>query len=146
VKWVDVKDDPQLRDRVHWPLLKRSTRAVEKLARVYKGNVSRLSDIVRFSLFFDTFADLTQALGVIVTDFDVKVERVKSRMSLVHDGNATAGYRDVLLNLRVCTKEAAMLGCDTHLCEVQLVLKSFGELKTAQGHRRYVQFRDLRGE
>jgi len=51
-----------------------------------------------------------------------------------------------MLNLRLCTKAAAMLGCDTHLCELQLVLKSFGELKTAQGHQRYILYRDLRAE
>jgi len=146
VKWEAAQGDPELRKIVKWPLIKRSSRAVEKLARVYNGDVSRLGDIVRFSLFFDTFTDLTQALGCIVTDFDVKVERVKSRMSLKHDGDATAGYRDVMLNLRVCTKGTAMLGCDTHLCELQLVLKSFGELKTAQGHQRYIMYRDLRAE
>ena len=146
VKWESAEGDPELCKKVKWPLIKRSSRAVEKLARVYNGDVSRLGDIVRFSLFFDTFTDLTQALGCIVTDFDVKVERVKSRMSLKHDGDATAGYRDVMLNLRLCTKAAAMLGCDTHLCELQLVLKSFGELKTAQGHQRYILYRDLRAE
>ena len=146
VKWADIKDEPEVWRKVKWPLLKKSGRMRQKLRRVYKGDASRLADIVRFSLFFDTFTDLTLALGVIVTDFDVKVERVKSRLSLKHDGNATAGYRDVMLNLRICTKETAMLGCDTHLCEVQLVLKSFGELKTAEGHQRYVMFRDLRGE
>jgi hypothetical protein len=146
VKWADAKDDPEMCRRVKWPLLKKSSRMLEKLARVYKGDPSHLADIVRFSLFFDTFTDLTQALGCIVTDFDTKVERVKSRLSLGHDSNATAGYRDVMLNLRVCNKEAAMLGCDTNLCEIQLVLKSFGKLKTAQGHERYVMFRDLRGE
>jgi hypothetical protein len=146
VKWADAQNDPDMVRRVKWPLLKKSARVMEKLRRVYNGNAGRLADIARFSLFFDTFTDLTQALGCIVTDFDVKVERVKSRLSLKHDGDATAGYRDVMLNLRICTKKTAMLGCDTHLCEVQLVLKSFGALKTAQGHQRYVMFRDLRGE
>jgi hypothetical protein len=146
VKWADVKDEPGAWRMTKWPVLKKTGRMMQKLRRVYKEDASRIADIVRFSLFFDTFTDLTLALGVIVTDFDVKVERVKSRLSLKHDSNATAGYRDVMLNLRVCTKETAMLGCDTHLCEVQLVLKSFGELKTAEGHQRYVMFRDLRGE
>jgi hypothetical protein len=30
--------------------------------------------------------------------------------------------------------------------QVQLILKSFGELRNAQGHERYVKFRDMRGE
>ena len=74
VKWVDVADVPTSAQRVKWPTLKKHKRGIEKLARGYKGDVSRLVDITRFSLFFDTFTDLTQALGVIVTDFDIKVK------------------------------------------------------------------------
>jgi hypothetical protein len=144
IKWVDAARNPELAGSVKWPTLKKHQRGIEKLARGYKGDVSRLVDITRFSLFFDSFADLTQALGVIVTDFDIKVERLKSRMRLDFDSKQTAGYRDVMLNMRVCTKETAMLGIDAHICELQLVLKSFGELKTAQGHSRYVMWRDLR--
>lgn len=145
-KWEDVEGDPVMRAKVKWPPLKKFTRGIEKLARVYGGDVSRLVDITRFSLYFDSFTDLTLALGVIVGDFEIKVERVKSRMSLEFDGSASAGYRDVLLNVRLCTKETGMLGCDTHICEVQLILRSFGELKTSQGHERYAMFRDLRAE
>lgn len=145
-KWEDVEGDPVMRAKVKWPPLKSFNRGIEKLARVYGGDVSRLVDITRFSLYFDSFADLTLALDVIVVDFDIKVERVKSRMSLEFDGRASAGYRDVLLNMRLCTKETGMLGCDTHMCEVQLILRSFGELKTSQGHKRYAMFRDLRAE
>jgi hypothetical protein len=144
IKWEDAVRNPELASAVKWPTLKKHKRVIEKLARGYKGDVSRLVDITRFSLFFDSFTDLTQALGVIVTDFDIKVERLKSRMTLDFDSKQTAGYRDVMLNMRVCTKETAMLGIDAHICEVQLVLRSFGELKTAQGHSRYVMWRDLR--
>jgi hypothetical protein len=145
-KWQDVEGDSVKRSRVKWPPLKKYKRGIEKLARVYGGDVSRLVDITRFSLYFDSFTDLTLALGVIVGDFEIKVERVKSRMSLEFDGKSSAGYRDILLNVRLCTKTTGMLGCDTHICEIQLILRSFGELKTAQGHERYAMFRDLRAE
>lgn len=145
-KWQDIAGDSVAMSRVKWPPLKKIKRGIEKLARVYGGDVSRLVDITRFSLYFDSFTDLTLALGVIVGDFEIKVERVKVRMSLEFDGQSSAGYRDILLNLRLCTKETGMLGCDTHICEIQLILRSFGELKTAQGHQRYAMFRDLRAE
>lgn len=110
--------DPALAAKIKWPKLKRFSRGFEKLARVYNGDVSRLSDICRFSLYFDTFTDLTQALGVIVTDTDVKVERVKSRLSVKFDATPTAGYRDVMLNLKISNDYICALGCETHACEV----------------------------
>lgn len=113
---------------------------------MYNGDVSRLSDVCRFSLYFDTFTDLTQALGIIVTDTDIKVERVKCRLSVNFDASHTAGYRDIMLNLKISNDYICALGCETHACEVQLVLRSFGELKTASGHNHYVLFRDIRGE
>ena len=42
---------------------------------------------------------------------------------------ATAGYRDVLLNLQLETKEARRLHVDTHVCELQLVLLGFARIK-----------------
>jgi hypothetical protein len=67
-------------------------------------------------------------------------------MSTKYDSSQTAGYRDVALNIKMDDNTAVMLGCETHLCEVQLLLCKFGELKTAEGHRRYVQLRDARAE
>ena len=139
-------DNPSLAAAIKWPKLKRFNRGFEKLARVYNGDVSRLSDVCRFSLYFDTFTDLTQALGIIVTDTDIKVERVKCRLSVNFDASDTAGYRDIMLNLKISNDYICALGCETHACEVQLVLRSFGELKTASGHNHYVLFRDIRGE
>ena len=38
-------------------------------------------------------------------------------------------YRDVLLNLRLCTEETARVCVDTHVFEIQLTLHSFAEIK-----------------
>ena len=46
-----------------------------------------------------------------------------------YDGAATAGYRDVALNLRLRTAAAIELGVDAHVCEVQLLLRQFAEIK-----------------
>jgi len=67
-------------------------------------------------------------------------------MNLFTDGkaSATAGYRAVHLNLRLINAKTQMMGCEMHICEVQLVLRSIGELRSAQSHARYRQYRDLR--
>jgi hypothetical protein len=65
--------------RFLWPGLKRCTRGFEKLARVYGGDVSRMLDITRFSLFFDSVDDITAALNIIMADEEVKVVRVRNR-------------------------------------------------------------------
>jgi len=39
-----------------------------------QNDVSRLVDISRHTIFFESFTDLTMCLGEIVTDFDVKVQ------------------------------------------------------------------------
>jgi hypothetical protein len=113
VKWAEAKTDPGMVERAKWPPLKRSRRSIEKSERVFEGDLSRLADIVRFAIYFDTFTDLTCALGVIVSDFDVKVDLVKSRLRVDYDSRPTAGYRDVNLKLKICNKETAMLGCAT---------------------------------
>jgi hypothetical protein len=46
-----------------------------------------------------------------------------------YDGCASAGYRDVSLNLRVVGAAARRLGVEGHVCEVQLLLRRFAELK-----------------
>mmetsp|Transcript_28191 Transcript_28191/g.65833 ORF Transcript_28191/g.65833 Transcript_28191/m.65833 type:complete len:93 (-) Transcript_28191:194-472(-) len=90
--------------------------------------------------------DLTMCIGCIVTDENVMVERLKNRMSPEYDSAETAGYRDVCINLRVCNKLAQALGVELHVCEVQLLLLDFASLKSNEGHRRYVNSRNERGD
>jgi len=59
------------------------------------------------------------------------------------DVTMSAGYRSVLLNIRIVTKETEMLACETHICEVQLVLRAFGEVKDAEGNSRLGRIHDL---
>ena len=80
MKWRDVASDPGIVGQIKWPVLKRSARAFEKLARVYKGNVSRVCDIARISLYFDKIEDITMVLGIIMTDSDVQLLRAKNNL------------------------------------------------------------------
>ena len=63
------------------PVLKRSGRVFEKLARSYKGDVSRLCDIARISVYFDKIQDITMAIGMIMTDSEVQLLRVKNSLN-----------------------------------------------------------------
>jgi len=54
--------------------------------------------------------------------------------------------RDVALNVRIVSEEAIELALDTHVCEVQLILKHYAEMKSDEGHKRYVEFRNARAE
>ena len=61
-------------------------------------------------------------------------------------GRTDTGYRDVAVNLRVRTEQARELSLTWHVAEVQLLLLAFMRIKSDQGHMRYVQWRNMRGE
>ena len=54
---------------------------------------------------------------------------MKNRMDPEYDSTESAGYRDVMLNLRIITEQSCNLGCETHVCELQLLLLPFAQLK-----------------
>ncbi len=85
------------------------------------------------------------------------VERIKNRMCPpsaaspaaaggTECGPTETGYRDVAVNLRVRTERARELSLTWHVAEVQLLLLPFMRIKSDQGHTRYVQWRNMRGE
>ncbi len=86
-------------------------------------------DICRQSIIFTNVADLLVCLRAVAADSSVILERIKNRMRPGSSAEETAGYRDVGLNLRVVTAEAALLGVDGHVCEVQLLLLPFAKIK-----------------
>ena len=92
-------------------------------------------------------ACLAACLAAIVSDPDIVLCRIKNRLWPDGGGaSASAGFRNVAVNLRLATAAAVALGVETHVCEVQLVLRAVAELKSAAGHRNYVTFRNLRVE
>ena len=52
---------------------------------------------------------------------------LKNRLTAGYDSAVSAGYRDVVLNLRLTSKKAAVRGVDGHVCEV--LHKHFAVLK-----------------
>jgi len=131
---------------IKWAKLKRPERAIEKVLRSYGGDASRLCDICRQSIVFDSIASLQKCVEVIAADTEVTIVRVKNRLDPAYDSSLSLGYRDVAFNLRICTKEAFDLGVETHVCELQLIMETFAANKSDQGHTRYVEFRNARAE
>jgi hypothetical protein len=89
----------------------------------------RQVDCCRHSLFFPDVASLIVGLRAIEADTEVEIMHVKNRLSPSHDVRITAGYRDVLVNLRLRTEEARRLNVDHHVWELQLILISFARIK-----------------
>ncbi len=90
-------------------------------------DVSLLVDVCRQSIVFREGRDLVSCLRAIADDSDVSIVRVKNRLDPGY--NSAGGYRDVCLNLRIKTEQTAVMGVDLHVCEVQLMLLAFAEIK-----------------
>jgi hypothetical protein len=126
--------------------LKNVDRAIEKIVRSYKDRISFACDVVRQTVVFDTIPDITVMIGALHNDPEIKVIRVKNRMATDYDSSLTCGYRDVLVNLCLQNDITRYFNIDMHICELQLVLKDVVEVRTMNGHNRYVAFRNMRCE
>ncbi|EKX33293.1 hypothetical protein GUITHDRAFT_120506 [Guillardia theta CCMP2712] len=131
---------------IKWASLKPINRAVEKIMRCYGGDVSLLVDMCRQTIVFDDVLSLTECLRNMTNDKDVQFVQIKNTLRHNYDSSRSAGYRHVALNLRIDNEETRRLGVDRHVCELQLVLLQFYELKSDKGHRRYIHFRNTMGE
>jgi hypothetical protein len=126
--------------------LKNVDRAIEKIVRSYKDRISFACDVVRQTVVLDTIPDITAMMGALHNDPEIKVIRVKNRMATAYDSSLTCGYRDVLVNLCLQNDITRYFNIDMHICELQLVLKEVVEVRTMDGHNRYVAFRNMRCE
>ena len=99
------------------------------LTSVCCQDASLLLDLCRQCIIFEDVADIAVCLREISTDLDVHIVRVKNRLDPRFDAAISAGYRDVVLNLRIANEQTAAMGTDWHVCEVQLIHTRFAELK-----------------
>lgn len=91
--------------------------------------MSRLVDICRQCIIFNNLDDLSSCLEALATDSDIRVVRVKNRLHTMYDASASGGYRDVAVNLCITSPKSVELGVDGHVCEMQLILRPYAELK-----------------
>eukprot|EP00960_Hanusia_phi_P044282 756553-Hanusia_phi.AAC.3 len=146
ISWAETVEDPDRQALIKGPTLKNVTRAIQKVVRSYHGDVSRLMDIVRYVLIFDDIVKLKRAIEVIREDPMIQVARIKNRLEHSYNSIKSGGYRDICLNIRICNDYTRKFYIDNHLCELQLVLKSFMDLRAEKGHKNYRVFRDQRCE
>jgi len=125
---------------------KDNSRIFEK-AKVYKGNIRRVTDYFRRSIVCESFAVMQAALENIADNELFTIIRLKNRFSMVNEtAKGTAGYRDVQVLVQV--------GPDKVLLEIQLHLAPIFALKSdvsedigidgSTGHERYIKFRTLK--
>ena len=94
-----------------------------------RQNVSLLVDVCRQCIVFREGRDLVKCLRAIRDDPDAVVVRVKNRLDPDYAARESGGYRDVLVNVRLETAETEELCAAGHVCEVQLLLQPFAEIK-----------------
>lgn len=122
--------------------LKKWERVLEKVQRSYQGDVTRVLDFVRSSLIVDTVAEAKKALEFALDQ--AKVHALKNRYDPSYDGKVTAGYRDI--NLQLSFPEMEGTGFSGYIFELQIILATFLEVKSDEGHKRYILCRNLRGD
>lgn len=127
--------------------VKRRRRAIEKLWRTYGGDAARLIDLCRGAIRLETPADLARCVQLILEDPHCGVLQIKNRLTKKHNPLSSAGYRNVSLSLIIVDEYTMSRGIDAHVCELQLGLGPFEDLKYyLDGHARYVKFRNSRAE
>eukprot|EP00928_Gymnodinium_smaydae_P062820 TRINITY_DN46591_c0_g1_i1.p1 TRINITY_DN46591_c0_g1~~TRINITY_DN46591_c0_g1_i1.p1 ORF type:complete len:471 (+),score=29.21 TRINITY_DN46591_c0_g1_i1:33-1445(+) len=119
--------------------VKSQRRALEKLRRVYSDDASYLVDLVRGSIVYNSIAEIEAGLRALADK--AKVVRLKNRFDPSYCASASAGYRDVSVNIEF----SGLPGARSLICEVQLQHQDLYALKTDGGHSRYVAFRNLCG-
>ena len=123
--------------------IKRRDRAIQKTFRSYAGDASWLIDLARSAIIFDTTGALIETLKRINNDARVSILQIKNRLDVNYDSRESAGYRNVSLSLIVVDAETMESGVEAHICELQLCLSIIEDIKKAEGHRRYVKWRDM---
>jgi hypothetical protein len=131
-------------------LPKRRKRAFEKVWRTYAGDATRLRDLVRCSIVFDRVTEMKKCLQAILNDRRICVVEVKNRFSVLYDSMQSCGYRDIQLKVTVDRRQFSSdeldMGLHEHVCEVQLHLNAYYRLKNDEGHKRYIEYRNMRAE
>ena len=115
--WSELEQNTTLRSRVRWPEIKHVDAAIRKMAIHYCGSAARLVDIVRQRIVFDSLSDICKCLEIIANDPDLQIVRFKTRFDPRTDALRTAGYRDVVVVLRVVTHRTTSMGVAGHRCE-----------------------------
>ena len=123
-------------------MVKDPTRAADKVAACYGGDISALLDVCRCRLVFDSVEDLAACVALAARSADVRVVRARSTL---RRGSAAGrgGFRAVTLHVRLVATVARELCLDQHICEVQLLLHTTADVLRAADQVCYRELRAL---
>lgn len=146
--WEDIEREAEgggasARCEVLWGQVKKLDRAVNKIAVFCQGRVSRLCDLVRQRIVFNSLNELHACVEAIQNDPELQIVRVKNRFDTKYAAQTTAGYRDVVLTVRVCSDDTRALGLSCHGAELQLAHRDMAQHLSAAQHARYLQYKSV---
>jgi hypothetical protein len=78
---------------IAWTAVKSPERALEKLLRSYGNDPSRLLDLCREGIVFNTVEDLVCCVRALLNDEEIRVVRIKNRLDMDVDSALAAGFR-----------------------------------------------------
>lgn len=122
--------------------IKSPDRALQKLYRTYHGRVPPLLDILRSTIVVDRVCEAHRVLNVAIANSTV--HDIKNRFDVDYTAEETNGYRD--LNLHLSFPETVGTPFEGFVFELQIHLRVIFDFKTDEGHRRYIELRNLRGD
>ena len=140
----DLRVPLTLRRLVRMRAVKCPWAAATKAVACYSGDVARLLDVCRCRIVFDAFADLARCLAAVAASPAVRVVRVRNWLRDEHDPFASAGFRAVVVLLRLDSDEARRSGIENLVCELQLVPGPMAVALRSTSHSCYRDFRALR--
>jgi len=137
--WGEIAQDESELSRVCWPDIKQVDHAIQKVSVCYNGNLARLR-VVRQRIVFSSLSDIRRCLDTIAESPHLKIVRFQNSMDPGSDVHRTAGYRHVMVVLRVVTDATAAFGLSGHCCELQLSHQRMARLITPEQHARYLNY------
>ena len=135
--------------------IKRPQRAIEKIVRRYHRQPRYLTDIVRCRVYVEDLESIVQFVQNLRSNSTLNICFLKNRIDDDYDAKESFGFRDLQLNLEAGWSNGKIVpkenweseSARTHVCEVQVMLKSFRDIveRTAWDSR-YEVLRNLAGK
>ena len=124
--------------------IKSVERGTLKVDSVYEGDVSRVLDVCREMIVFESIKDMTDCLHALSNDPELSVVRIKSSMTKAGLNPAVPmGLHFISVNLRIHNAQTKRLAVSGHVCEVLLMLRSSAELLTPELKKDYARHRNF---
>ena len=140
----ELQADAAAYARVPWAEIKHVDQALRK-SILNHGNISRLHDIVRQRIIFESLGDICKCLDLIAANPDLRIVSIKNGFDSSSDARRSAGYRQVVVLLQVVTEQTKIMGVSNFVCELLLAHRDMVVLLNPAQHDRYLEYRNVMG-